>query len=73
MANAIRRLSCIPEAITQAIKEEGLQVPRNERRPSLQELEDSALLFLERRKSSDSGIGEFVFQTVLFISCLVIL
>ena len=62
MANAIRRLSCIPEAITQAIKEEGLQVPRNERRPSLQELEDSALLFLERRKSSDSGIGKFVFE-----------
>ncbi|KAE9551444.1 hypothetical protein FO519_005345 [Halicephalobus sp. NKZ332] len=57
MANAIRRLSCIPEAISQAIKEEGLHVPRNERRPSLQELEDSALLFLERRKSSDSGIG----------------
>jgi hypothetical protein len=59
MASTIRRLSCIPEAIQQAIKDEtSLQVPKClDRRPSLQEIEDSALLFLERRKSSDSGIG----------------
>uniref|UniRef100_A0A7E4V937 C2 domain-containing protein n=1 Tax=Panagrellus redivivus TaxID=6233 RepID=A0A7E4V937_PANRE len=63
MSQAMRRLSCIPEAISQAIKDgestATLPIPGrlSLRRPSTQELEDSALLFLERRKSSDSGIG----------------
>ena len=68
MASTIRRLSCIPEAISQAIKDEAsLQVPKcGDRRPSLQEIEDSALLFLERRKSSDSGIGKFLTEVLNF-------
>lgn len=70
METAIRRLSCLPGAITQAIKDESLQVPGQNRRPSLQEIEDSALLFLERRKSSDSGIGESKFK-IIFLTKLV--